>query len=69
MAAKNRVEVPEGGNSTQPERKVSHVYMVKAACGWAKVERSAGEYAIDEVTLEIWICFEKGTQVANVIGV
>jgi hypothetical protein len=43
--------------------------MVKAACGWAKVECSTGKYTIDEVVLEVWVRFEEGAKVANVVGV
>jgi len=53
MTAENRVEVPKGHDRTQTERKVSHIHMVEAACGWAKIECSAGKYAIDEVALEV----------------
>ena len=69
MATEDRVEVPEGGDCTPAERKVSHVYVVKAARSWAKVECSARKYAIDEVTSEVWVCFKEGAEVANVVRV
>jgi hypothetical protein len=69
MATEDRIEVPEGGDCTPAERKVSHVYVVKAARGWAKIECSARKDAIDEVTPEVWVCFEEGAEVANVVRV
>ena len=69
MATKDQVEIPKGGDCTPAERKVSHVYVVKAACSWANIECSASKYAIYEVISEVWVCFEEGAEVANVVRV
>ena len=69
MPTKGRVEISKCSDCAPAERKVSEVYVVKATGARAKVKCGAGEDTIDKIPLEVWVPFEKGAQVVDVVGV
>lgn len=63
MAAEEGVEIPESCDCAPAERKVPRTG------NRPKVERGTGEDAVDEVSLEVGICFEEGAQMVDIVRV
>ena len=43
--------------------------VVKTTCAEAKVERCTGKYAVEKISLEIWVGFIKWAKMVNIVCV
>ena len=63
------VEIPKSCDCAPAERKVPHVDMVKTTGNQPKVECGTGKDTVDEVLLEVGICFEEGAQMVDIVRI
>lgn len=69
MAAKLRVKLTQGLDSTNSEGAVEDVSVFVSTGVWSKIKCSAREYTLLEVLLEVGEALLKSVQVIFVIGV